>query len=171
MSSPDNPSAPRQPVDPADEERFRAISTSLVDAVALVVPAWIERLVGDRVRAWAGDVSPEVAAAAAAAGAAAAADVVPRMRSLVETDLDRQRTNPLSLLRDTTRFAHDVLEALDVPAPPRDAFSQRSFPDDVYGLVPASWEEVDPALHEIGLTWGAAKAFVFKARRRAEGRA
>ena len=92
------------------------------------------------------------------------------MRSLVETDLDDQRTNPLSLLRDATRFAHAVLADAGVPEVARDQFSTRSFPDDVYGLVPAAWEDVDPALHELGLTWGAAKAFVFKARRRKEGR-
>ena len=53
---------------------------------------------------------------------------------------------------------------------PRDQFANSSFPDDVYGLVPATWADVDPSLHEIGITWGAAKAFVHKARRRDEGR-
>ena len=170
MSVPHNPPPDPAPVDPADEERFVEISCALVDAVEAAVPGWIERLVVERVRAWSGHVSPEVAAAATTAGAAATADVVPRMRALVETDLDEQRSNPLSLLRDATRFAHDVLADAGVPALARDQFSTRSFPDDVYGLVPATWEDVDPALHEIGLTWGAAKAFLFKARRRAEGR-
>ncbi len=164
------PTANPPPVDPADEERFAAISTDLVAAVAAVVPGWTARLVTDRVHAWRGHVSPEVVAAAAAAGVAAAADVVPRLRELVATDLDDQRTNPLSLLRDTTKFAHRVLVDLGVPALPRDEFSRRSFPDDVYALAPASWDEVDPSLHEPGLTWGAGKAFLFKARRRAEGR-
>ncbi len=53
---------------------------------------------------------------------------------------------------------------------PRDQFARNSFPDDTYGLVPATWADIDPALHEIGITWGAAKAFLFKARRRAEGK-
>ncbi|MDE0804859.1 MAG: hypothetical protein OSA99_16245 [Acidimicrobiales bacterium] len=170
MSDHHNPPPGTPPVDPADEERFAEISHALVEGVEAVVPGWIERLVVQRVRAWCGDVAPAVVAAAATAGSAAAADVVPRMRSLVETDLDDQRTNPLSLLRDATRFAHDVLADVGVPEVARDQFSTRSFPDDVYGLVPATWEDVDPALHELGLTWGAAKAFLFKARRRQEGR-
>lgn len=170
MAPSDNPPPDRAGVDPADEARFVEISAALVDAVERAVPPWIERLVVERVQQWSGHVSPEVVASAATAGSAAAADVVPRMRSLVETDLDDQRTNPLSLLRDTTRFAHDVLADLGVPAVARDQFSTRSFPDDSYGLVPAAWEDVDPDLHELGLAWGAAKAFLFKARRRAEGK-
>jgi hypothetical protein len=50
---------------------------------------------------------------------------------------------------------------------PRDEFSVRSFPDDAYDLSPASFADVDPALHEPGLAWGAAKAYVHLARRRA----
>ncbi|WP_436794899.1 hypothetical protein [Actinospongicola halichondriae] len=170
MSPPDNPHAATSQDDPADEQRFREISAALVAAVAEVVPAWIERLVIERVRSWSGEVSADVEQAATTAGVEAAADVVPRMQALVETDLDHQRTNPLSLLRDTTRFAHEVLVDVGVPTVARDPFVQRSFPDDDYGLVPASWDEVDPSLHELGLTWGAAKAFLFKARRRAEGK-
>lgn len=166
MTAPDNP----PPVDPADEARFREISSALVERTESVVPGWIERLVVDRARQWSGHVSPEVVASATTAGSAAAADVSARLRALVETDLDEQWTNPLSLLRDTTRFAHDVLADLGVPAVARDQFSTRSFPDDDYGLMPAAWEDVDPSLHEIGLAWGAAKAYLFKARRRAEGR-
>jgi hypothetical protein len=40
----------------------------------------------------------------------------------------------------------------------------------VYDLTPASFADVDPALHEPGLVWGAAKAHVHLARRRREGR-
>jgi hypothetical protein len=46
----------------------------------------------------------------------------------------------------------------------------RSFPDDVYDLTPASFADVDPALHEPGLVWGAAKAHVHLARRRRQGK-
>jgi putative CocE/NonD family hydrolase len=44
-----------------------------------------------------------------------------------------------------------------------------SFPDDAYDLGPASFADIDPSLHEPGLMWGAAKAHVHLARRRAEG--
>lgn len=154
----------------SDEERYTEIADRLVAIVDDVVPAWIERLVIERIRTWSGDVSPEIEASAVAAGESARDQVVPALRELVHADIDEQRGNPLSLLRAAARHAHTVLDDAGMPPMPRDQFSRASFPDDVYDLVPASWRDVDPALHEIGISWGAAKAFVFKARRRAEGR-
>lgn len=153
-----------------DDERFAAISHALADAVEAVVPGWIERLALERMRASGREVDPGFSAAAAAAGGAARDDVVPRLRALLGADVDEQRTNPLALLRSATVHAHAVLAAAGVPPSARDEFSERSFPDDSYDLVPASWEEIDPRLQEVGIAWGAAKAYVFKARRREEGR-
>lgn len=154
----------------ADAERLHALAADLADAVDAVTPAWIERLVRDRVAAWRGDVPPEAAARAESAGRAALEQLSPRMRDLLATDIDAQRTNPLALLRSATRHASAALDDLGVPPVQRDEFSERSFPDDHHGLVPATWQDVDPALHGPGLAWSAAKAFVFKARRRDEGR-
>lgn len=153
-----------------DHERYVQVSDTLVETVAAVVPAWIERLVTERVHAWRGEVEEQVATAAAQAGTDARDEVVPQLRALVDTDIDHQRGNPLALLRGVTAHAHAVLAHAGVPEVERDQFARNSFPDDVYGLVPASWDEVDPSLHEIGITWGAAKAYLFKARRRAEGK-
>src|SRR5918998_1467217 len=63
-----------------------------------------------------------------------------------------------------------VLRAAGARPVPRDEFSERSFPDYVYDLSPATFADVDPSLHEPGLLWGAAKAHVHLARRRREGR-
>ena len=63
-----------------------------------------------------------------------------------------------------------VLRAAGASPVPRDDFDVRNFPDDVYGLSPATFADVDPALHEPGLVWGAAKAHVHLARRRREGK-
>jgi hypothetical protein len=57
-----------------------------------------------------------------------------------------------------------VLAAAGVPPAERDDFATRSFPDDAYDLTPASWVDVDPALEEPGLAWGAAKAFAHRRR-------
>ena len=154
----------------ADAERLATLAGALAAAVDAAVSGWIERLVLERVTAWRGEAGPDVARRAAAAGAAARAEVAPRMRELLATDIDHQRTNPLSLLREVTHHAHEVLEDLGVPPVSRDEFAQRSFPDDRFGLVPATWQDIDPSLHEAGISWSAAKAYVFKARRRDEGR-
>ena len=158
------------PVAAEDEERLAVIAAELADRVEATLPGWIERLVLDRVRDWSGRVSAEVAAEAVVAAEAARRDAVPRMRTLLEVDIDQQAANPLEVLRGATRHAHEALARIGVPGVVRDDFARRSFPGDTYDLVPATWGDVDPSLHEVGLTWGAAKAFVHKARRRAEGR-
>ncbi|MGK2930209.1 MAG: hypothetical protein ACSLFO_11600 [Acidimicrobiales bacterium] len=154
----------------ADEDRFAEISAALADAVEEAVPGWIERLVLERVAQWRdGSVPATVRDRASTAGRAAVDDVMPQLRGLLETDIDAQRTNPLAILRAATRHAHRVLVDLGMPPVTRDDFAERSFPDDDYDLVPATWSDVDPSLHEVGIMWGAAKAYVYKARRRDAG--
>ena len=93
-----------------------------------------------------------------------------RARQLLGTDIDAQAGNPLSVLRGLVGHATAVLAAAGAHPVARDEFSEHNFPDDVYDLTPASFAEIDPALHEPGLVWGAAKAHVHLARRRREGR-
>jgi hypothetical protein len=95
---------------------------------------------------------------------------MPEVRTVLLTDVDQQRVNPLALLRGAVRFPTAVLDELHVGPAERDEFARRNFPDDRYDLTPASFRAVDPTLHEPGLVWGAAKAHVVLQRRRAEGR-
>jgi len=152
--------------DPDDARRLAAVADALADAVEAALPSWVARAVATRAPL----LTAEVRAAAADAGARAAADLGPRLRALLATDVDEQRGNPLALLREAVRYPTEVLRCAGAPAPPRDPFAERAFPDDVYGLAPATWADVDPGLHERGIVWGAAKAHVVLARRRREGR-
>ncbi len=152
---------------PDDDERLAAIATALADAVDAALPGWVERAVASRLR---GPVDGSVRAAAAEAGRRAVAEVGPVVRELLLTDVDEQRANPLAVLRRAVRYPTEVLAAAGVAPASRDEFAERSFPDDVYDLSPATWGDVDPALQERGLVWGAAKAHVVLARRRAEGK-
>ena len=105
--------------------------------------------------------------AARDAGERARVEVGAAVRALLETDVDAQRTNPLSLLRDAVRYPTMVLQSAGVPAvASRDDFAARAFPEDVYDLAPATWSDVDPALQDPGITWGAWKAYVHLSRRR-----
>jgi hypothetical protein len=151
---------------PEDAERLAAVAADLADAVETALPGWVERAVASRV-----DSPPDdVRAAAADAGKRAAAEVAPRVRELLTTDVDEQRTNPLAVLRSAVRYPTEVLREAGVPPVQRDEFAERAFPDDVYDLTPATWSDVDPSLHDRGLVWGAAKAQVVLARRRREGK-
>lgn len=154
----------------AAEVAHRRIAEELVELVEATLGGWVVRCVGDRMLAWAGAVPDEVAVAADRAAVAAVGDVVPRLRRLVGADVDEQRTNPLAVLRGAVAHPTAVLAAVGMPHVRRDPFDERAFPDDVYALAPASFADIDPALHEPGLRWGASKAHVVLLRRRAEGR-
>lgn len=151
---------------PDDLARLDAVADALADAVEAAVPGWVERSVAARVPLLTGAVR----AAAADAGRRAVADVGPQVRALLAIDVDAQQANPLALLRAAVRYPTEVLRAAGVEPGRRDEFAERAFPDDVYDLAPATWADVDPSLHERGIVWGAAKAHVVLARRRADGR-
>ena len=113
-----------------------------------------------------GSVPDRVREAAISAGARARADVGPQLRRLLDTDVEAQRTNPLSVLRQATLYPTEVLRAAGVPEVRRDPFRERSFPDDVYDLAPATWSDIDESLQEPGLMWSAWKAGEHLRRRR-----
>jgi hypothetical protein len=138
----------------------------LAEGIEASLPHWVERCVRDVMVAWQGGVPPDVAAAARAAGIAAGDQVGAQVRRLLEADIDEQRTTPLQLVRSAVRYPAQVLAAAGAPEPERDPFSAAAFPSDVYDLSPASWAEVDPALTEPGIAWGASKAFAHKQRHR-----
>jgi hypothetical protein len=136
-------------VDPDAEAELAAHAARLADAIDAVLPDWVRRCVEARLTT----LTPAIRAAV--------------RRLLVDTDVDDQRGNPLALLRTATRYPTEVLHAAGAPAVERDKFARERFPDDDYDLTPATWSDLDPSLHELGLTWGAAKAFVHKQRHRA----
>lgn len=134
-------------------------ATALADAIEAALPGWVERSVARTAGEHFGRVDQAVRAAAAEAGRRARDDVGPRLRALLEADVDEQRTTPLSLLRGAVRYPTGVLRDAGVPPVQRDEAQARLFPDDVYDLAPATFADVDPSLAEVGMAWGAAKAF------------
>ncbi len=141
-------------------------STVLADAIEAALPGWVERSVERLCVAWHRRADPEVMAAAADAGRRAGADVGARVRALLEADIDEQRTTPLALLRGAVVYPTAVLQAAGVPPVERDRLQEQLFPADLYDLAPANFADVDPALAEPGLAWGAAKALEHRRRHR-----
>lgn len=140
------------------------VGATLADGIVAALPGWVERSVGRLVTAWSGSVPPEVAAAAARAGRDAAGEVGVAVRALLSSDVDDQRSTPLTLVRRAVRYPTEVLRAAGVPPVVRDAFDESRFADDIYGLTPATLTDVDPALAGPALTWGAAKAWEHRRR-------
>lgn len=154
----------------ADDDALAAHAAALADAIEAALPAWVERSVTRLAGAFHEVATDEVKAAAAEAGRRAAAEVGVEVRALLATDVDEQRANPLALLRSAVRYPAAVLRDAGVPPVARSPFDEQAFPDDIYGLSPATWSDIDPSLYEPGIVWGAAKAHVVLSRRRAEGR-
>lgn len=103
------------------------------------------------------------------AGVEATLAIAPQVRTLLMLDIDAQRTGPLEIVRTAVCWPTAVLKQAGVREVVRDETAWKMFPDDVYDLTPGSFRDLDPVLHEPGLEWGAAKAHVHLARRRAAG--
>ena len=127
------------------------------------------RCVETRLIDYRGRADAETLAAARRAGYRAELEVGRRVRALLELDIDAQTTTPLSVLRDAVRYPSEVLEEAGVPPVERDDFAEERFPDDPYDLTPATFTDIDPALGELGLAWGAAKAWTHKRRHGGKG--
>ena len=143
-----------------------AAGAALADAVEAAVPRWVERSVRDLLVAFGGAAGPAALERACEAGREAADEVVPELRRLLATDVDRQWANPLALVRRAVSFPTAVLAAKGVPPVVRDEYDEAHFPDDVYGLTPRTFTDVDPSLGDVALVWGAAKARASMVRHR-----
>jgi hypothetical protein len=160
---------------PQDEARAAALleetAAAIVTGVETWVPRWVQAQVNRLLDAW-GRATPDARAEAerraTEAGRAAARRVTSALRELFATPPGRQRATPLEIVRTAYREPTEVLAAAGVPPVARDEFEERSWPDDIYGLVPRTLGDLgDPELAPLHLAWGMAKATVIRARRRA----
>lgn len=127
-------------------------ATALVSAIATALPRWVEQST-QRFGVDAGD-----------APGRAVDDLMPRIRALLDQDIDDQRTTPLSILREAVRYPTAVLRSAGVAPAERDDHDRAMFPDDDYGLTPASFADFGPQVAEAGIAWGAAKAWTHRRR-------
>lgn len=154
---------------PADLAALSDYAMALADGVALALGPWVERCVRVTCESSGVMLTGNLRQQAIEAGAEATAQIAPQVRNLLTLDIDDQRSGPLELVRSAVRWPTAVLRGAGVPEVRRDESARSMFPEDVYDLTPGSFRDVDPALHEPGLVWGAAKAHVHLARRRAMG--
>ena len=143
-------------------------AAELLAAATVVAPIWLRRITLQAATAGGFDESAFVDSLDAMIEAEST-DLINSLGELLATDVDEQRTNPLSLFRAAVAAPTELLRSVGVPAPPPDQFAATRFPDDVYRLGPAAWSDIGPELHEPGLIWGAWKAMTVLRRRRDEG--
>lgn len=145
-----------------DEQRLAEFAGELAAQIEATIGGWVTRSIE-----WHLSHDAQVGRARIEQATSDATEQVgQRVRDLLRLDIDQQTTNPLSVLRWAVKFPTEVLLEAGVAPIVRDGFARENFPDDPYGLTPASFSDVDERLHEPGLVWGAAKAHVHLSRRR-----
>lgn len=88
------------------------------------------------------------------------------LTALFALDVEEQRATPLEVVRTAYREPTALLHEAGVPPVVRDAFDERAWPDDDYGLVPRTLGDLgDERLAPLHLAWGLAKAAVVRERR------
>jgi len=151
-------------------ELLRQADDAIIAGVERELPGWAVRGVARILDAW-GQLDAAARAQAdreaEAAGDVARTRVVAALRALFALDPAEQRATPLQVVRTAHHEPTALLASLGVPHVVRDEFDERSFPDDVYGLVPHTLGDLgDPDLGPLHLAWGMAKTRVLQARQR-----
>ena len=147
--------------------RLREASAALLTGVERALPAWAARAADGLLAAWGrldADRRREVVEEARGAGEAAAGRVAAELGELLDLDPAEQRATPLEIIRTAFVEPTAVLAAAGLPDVVRDAFDERAWPDDRFGLVPRTLKDLDPDLAAVHFAWGVAKAAVLRAR-------
>lgn len=156
------------------DRRLARIGAQFALAVVGAVPAWVEHSVLrvlDAFEAAGGKLGSEdgregVRARARQSGEQAAEALRGPLQRLLASDVDAQSATPLVLVRQLVAFPTAVLAGAGVPPVERDRFAEQHFPDDRYGLTPASLAVLGEGPADLALAWGAAKAAAHRARHR-----
>ncbi len=146
-----------------DEQALERHAATLARLLSEAIPGWVRWAIAQRVAI----ESPEHLALVEQAAAQAQSDLKPQLHNLLSLDIDQQTTTPLTVARGAVVHASSVLETLGVAPVERDEHARRLHPDDVYDLAPGGFLDFGDEVQAAGLTWGAAKAYVHKQRRRA----
>lgn len=139
-------------------------AAALHEALARRLGPFVEACVTGYLERSGSPVTVDERRAARQAGRDAEADVLPRLAALLGADVDDQRATPLSLVREAVAFATGALDRCQARPAARDRFLLERFPDDRYGLVPASLDALGEDVTEAGIAWGAAKALAHRRR-------
>lgn len=149
---------------------IETVAADLLSAAVEATPAWVRRCVAAVGAAQALVVGAPDERRVDDAAERAAVFVEARLGALLRTDIDQQRTTPLSIFRDATRFPVEVLHGLGAAEVHRGDIARWANPNDPFDITPASLADIGDEVHRAGIAWGAAKAGLHLRRRREEGR-
>lgn len=141
-----------------DEQAYIDYGEQLREAVADSIRPWLTTQVRDRF-----GIDPDLLADEISA---IAIDADARLEELVHADVDTPLSGPLERIRGAVEQLNPRLVELGAVPPSRDPFDVRIRPDDIFALGPVAFFDLGDRVHEAGITWGAAKAYLHQARRK-----
>ncbi len=144
-----------------DDEAYERYGLALVDAVDVAIRPWLLDVLADR---FGGDIPPASQQRAQAAVEAAATEANRLLTELATADPAMPLSGPLERLRRSVTPVTDLLVDAQVPRPRRDPVDIEMRPDDLYAIGPLSFTDLSAEVHDAGITWGAAKAYVHTQR-------
>lgn len=138
------------------EVAFAQIGESLKTALVAGIPVWIEAVAQARLGESIDqdDVADEIIAS-----------VTARMSTLIAADIDEPLSGPLEIVRQSAEPLTRFLAHAGATPPDRDPFDVAARPDDRFAVGPMTFLELGQPVHDAGIEWGAAKAFVHRSRR------
>jgi hypothetical protein len=140
---------------------------SLTDAVGAAMPNFVNRVITARLAACAERPdTAEFSATLAELGETMSASVDRALRIFLSSDVDTQRTTPLTIIRRHMTPVTELLQQVECAHAVRDPFDVSAFPDDHFAIGPHAWADFGDEVHEAGLRWGAAKAMAHRQRHR-----
>jgi hypothetical protein len=150
------------------EREMREVGDAIVAGVERELPGWVRAQVARIADAWGrldDEARTHLDVAADQAADVATERIVRELRALLDADAAEQRATPLQVVRTAYREPTGALAAAGIPPIERDAFDERAWPDDAYGLVPHTLGDLgDPDLAPMLLAWGMAKTAVLRDR-------
>lgn len=135
---------------------FAQIGESLKTALVAGIPVWIEAVAQARLGESIDqdDIADEIIAS-----------VTARMSTLIAADIDEPLSGPLEIVRQSAEPLTRFLAHAGATPPDRDPFDVAARPDDRFAVGPMTFLELGQPVHDAGIEWGAAKAFVHRSRR------
>jgi len=142
----------------------------LYDAVVAAIPSWVSRRMLEIASHGGVSAGADFMASVEEVVRETSQQISGDLLALLSTDVDKQRFNPLQVIREANVFANRALDAAGVPLPHRDEFDAQVMPLDTYAFGPLTWRDLSDEVHDAGISWGAWKAATVLTRRRAEGK-
>lgn len=154
----------------ASVDKLEPYPRDLYDAVVRSVPMWVSRRMIEIASKGGVSAGADFMSSVEAVVQETTTQIQGDLLSLLSTDVDQQRFNPLQVIREANVFANRALDATGVPVPHRDEFDSQVMPHDTYAFGPLTWRDLSDDVHDAGISWGAWKAATVLTRRRAEGK-